>query len=300
MDAVQIEGITKSYGNGRGVKDVTFSVAQGEIFGFIGPNGAGKSTTIRMMMGLSKPDRGRIALLGRPLEGDDPNVRRNIGYLPSEVSFYKEMTGKQLLEFTARAYGMALKETSAYEYAERLRFDMSPSIKSYSLGNRKKLGIIASLLHEPKLLIMDEPTSGLDPLVQQAFFELIREQNNNGTTVFFSTHVLSEVEKLCSRVAFIKEGVIRQVSEVDDIPGRRQARIEVTFEEHGDVSEKLGLRELDPNLIYAGGQISLTVSGEISAALRKISQLPIRSIEIHKPSLEELFMQYYSKEEQSR
>lgn len=295
MLAIETKQLTKHYGAARGVEDVNLSVEKGEIFGFIGPNGAGKSTTIRMLMGLSRPESGRIRLLGQPMQGDTPPLRAVIGYLPSEVSFYKELTGTQLLEFTARAYGLALSQTKAQEYADRLQFDMTRSVKSYSLGNRKKLGIIAAMIHEPLLLILDEPTSGLDPLVQQAFFDMLRERNEQGMTVFFSTHVLTEVEKLCQKVAFIKDGSIQQVSTVDDIPGRSRIRIAVVFEQSGDLIELYRLTEIDPNIVYKDGEHRITVNGSIHETLQAVSRYPIKDIDIRKPTLEELFMTYYEK-----
>jgi len=300
MLAIETNGVTKSYGGARGVRNICLSVAEGEMFGFIGPNGAGKSTTIRMLIGLSAPDSGDVRLFGEPLKKDDPLPRRDIGYLPSEVNFYKDFTGEELLAFAARAYGLTLKQTKANALAERLQFDMKRKVKSYSLGNRKKLGIIHALLHEPKLLILDEPTSGLDPLVQQSFFDILKERNREGTTVFFSTHVLPEVEKVCGKVAFIKEGEIQRVSAVGDIPGKRQLRIAVTYEEDGDKIEGYGLRAIDPHVTFKDGEHHFTVLSSISETLRLIANRPIRDIAVRKPTLEELFMSYYEKEGNGR
>ncbi|WP_160308949.1 ABC transporter ATP-binding protein [Paenibacillus sp. DMB20] len=179
-------GISKMYGTKRGVTDLNMEVKQGEVFGFIGPNGAGKSTTIRMIMQLLYPNSGKLKVLGTELDREKPELRRRIGYLPSEIVFYPQMSGKQALELTARAHGLKLANTPAMEYAERLQWDPEQRVKSYSLGNRKKLGIILSLLHRPELLILDEPTSGLDPLVQRELFSLLSELNAQvGMTIFF-------------------------------------------------------------------------------------------------------------------
>ncbi|WP_309118725.1 ABC transporter ATP-binding protein [Paenibacillus sp.] len=296
MLVLEANGVTKRYGSARGVQSIEFAVAEGEAFGFIGPNGAGKSTTIRMLLGLSRPDAGEIRLFGRPVRADAPELRRAVGYLPSEVSFPKELTGDQVLRATARAYGLELERTRARAYAERLQFDSSRSVKSYSLGNRKKLGIIAALLHEPKLLVLDEPTSGLDPLMQQQFFQILQERKAAGNTVFFSTHVLTEVERLCDRVAFIKDGEIRHVSAMSDIPGRSRLRISVTYSEEGDRIEAYGLREIDPNVEYRDGEHRFAANRDIHETLQLLARYPIRDIAIRKPTLEELFMQYYEQE----
>ncbi|HZG77077.1 MAG TPA: ABC transporter ATP-binding protein [Paenibacillus sp.] len=267
MFAVETIGVTKRYGASRGVQGIDLAVAEGEAFGFIGPNGAGKSTTIRMLMGLSRPDAGEIRLFGGTVSGDVPEVRRQIGYLPSEIHFPNELTGEQVLLATARAYGLALERTRAREYAARLQFDMTRSVKSYSLGNRKKLGIIAAMLHEPKLLVLDEPTSGLDPLIQQQFFDMLEERKAAGHTVFFSTHVLTEVERLCDRVAFIKDGEILRTSAIDSIPGRNRLRISVAYREAGDRIEAYGLRAVDPHVEYSDGEHRFAVDRDIHETL---------------------------------
>lgn len=297
MSAIRTEQLTKTYGKARGVLNINLDVEEGEIFGFIGPNGAGKSTTIRMLMQLLAPTSGQITLLNWQVKGDMPDLRRQIGYLPSEIHLYKELTGRQVLDFTARAYGLSLKDTPAEEYAELLQYDMGKKVNSYSLGNRKKLGIIQSLLHQPKLLILDEPTSGLDPLIQHAFFELLKELNQKGMTIFFSTHVLNEVEKICGRVAIIREGELVGVSKVDEIAGRNSRVVKVRFEQSGNLIEPLGLRAIDPEVLYVEDSHIFTVHGPIHLALRALSEYPIADITIEKPKLEELFMKYYEKAE---
>jgi ABC-2 type transport system ATP-binding protein len=296
MSILLTQGLTKYYGSKKGVEKIDLEIKEGEVFGFIGPNGAGKSTTIRMIMQLIYPTSGKIYLFGEEVDGDRPDLRRKIGYLSSEVNLYKQLTGKQMLEFTARAYGLDLKDTAVYRYAEILQFDMEKKVKSYSLGNRKKLGILLCLLHRPKLLILDEPTSGLDPLMQHAFFQLLKELNEEGMTIFFSTHVLSEVEKLCDRVAIIRNGEIIQTAKVDEIPGRNKREVAVQFVERGDLIDKLGLKTIDPTVKYAHGVHYFTVEKEIHRFLAQISSYPIADMTIRQPSLEELFMHYYEKE----
>ncbi|NDI34281.1 ABC transporter ATP-binding protein [Chengkuizengella sediminis] len=297
MSAISTKNLTKYYGKHKGVSKINLDVKEGEIFGFIGPNGAGKSTTIRMLMQLINPTSGEIKVLNKTLSTEQPSLRKNIGYLPSEINYYKDMTGKQVLEFAARANDVQLKDTSAKEYAEILNFDMSKKVKSYSLGNRKKLGILQTLLHKPKLLILDEPTSGLDPLMQHSLFDLLKELNASGMTIFFSTHVLSEVEKVCDRVAIIRSGEIIRTSKVSEIQESKKRTIEVQFVESGNLIEKYGLQQIDSSVTFQNGIHSLTIQKEIHTALKQISENPIQDISIHKPTLEELFMEYYEKEE---
>lgn len=269
-------------------------VRQGEIYGFIGPNGAGKSTTIRMVMQLLRPTQGTISVLGAFMDRERPELRKKIGYLPSEIALYPQMTGKQVLELTAAAYGVKLESTPAMEFAERLQWNPQQKIKSYSLGNRKKLGIISALLHRPELLILDEPTSGLDPLIQQEFFGLLTELNREeGMTVFFSTHVLSEVEKVCGRVAFIKDGKLLRVSGPDDWSESRIHRISVQFEETGDYRERFGLDQLDPNARYDGTHHLLEAKGSIQDVLAALSALPVKELEVRRPTIEEMFLDDY-------
>ncbi|MDP5273727.1 ABC transporter ATP-binding protein [Chengkuizengella axinellae] len=297
MSAISTKNLTKYYGKHKGVSNINLDVREGEIFGFIGPNGAGKSTTIRMLMQLINPTSGEIKVLNQSLSTEQSVLRKNIGYLPSEINYYKDMTGKQVLEFAARANDIQLKETSTKEYAELLNFDMSKKVKSYSLGNRKKLGILQTLLHKPKLLILDEPTSGLDPLMQHSFFDLLKELNGTGMTIFFSTHVLSEVEKVCDRVAIIRNGEIIRTSKVSEIQESKKRTIEVQFAKSGNMIEKYDLKQIDSSVTFQNGIHHLTVQKEIHNALQHISQNAIQDISIHKPTLEELFMEYYEKEE---
>lgn len=294
MLAVEARGISKMYGTKRGVTDLNMEVTQGEVFGFIGPNGAGKSTTIRMIMQLLYPSSGKLKVLGTELDREKPELRRRIGYLPSEIVFYPQMSGKQALELTARAHGLKLAETPAMEYAERLRWNPEQRVKSYSLGNRKKLGIILSLLHRPELLILDEPTSGLDPLVQRELFSLLSELNAQaGMTIFFSTHVLSEVEKICDRVAFIKEGRLLRVSGLEELAKDRSHKISVQFAIPGDQRDHYGLRDLDPLIEYDGTHHFFDAGNSLQAVLSKLSELPVIDLTVRRPTIEELFMSDY-------
>lgn len=293
MSTLKTIDLTKRYGNNRGVRDISLDIEQGEIFGFIGPNGAGKSTTIRMIMQLALPTSGTIELFGKKVYGEIPQMRRKIGYLPSEIHLYDDMTGRDILEFAARSYSLELKRTKAADIADRLQFDMNRRVKSYSLGNRKKLGIVLALLHDPELLILDEPTSGLDPLIQHAFFELLKEWNAKGATIFFSTHILSEVEKICGRVAIIREGELIRTGHVSDLIGGSERKYTVQFMGEGNLIDRYELKALDPNAVYADGVHVFTSRLSIHETLARISKYEIRDLTIGKPSLEQLFMKYY-------
>jgi len=210
MNTIEIRGLTKYYGKNRGVEEISLDVREGEIFGFIGPNGAGKSTTIRTMLNLIFPTNGEIRIFGKDSRKDAEAIAKDIGYLPSEVFYYDDMRVKDLLQYSASFYKKDCSKRIA-ELSALLELDLNRKIEDLSYGNRKKVGIVQGLLHDPKLIILDEPTSGLDPLMQQKFFHLLQEENRKGKTIFFSSHILSEVQKLCHRVAIIKDGAIIKV-----------------------------------------------------------------------------------------
>jgi ABC-2 type transport system ATP-binding protein len=296
MLAIHAQKLTKTYGQTRGVQDLDIEVAKGEIYGFIGPNGAGKSTTIRMLLQLIAPTSGSLSVIGTTIAGDHPELRKRIGYLPSEIHLYPDMTGQQALELAAGVHSVSLSKSSVGDYARALQLDPRMKVKSYSLGNRKKLGILLSILHEPELLILDEPTSGLDPLMQQEFVKLIRHLNTTkGTTVFLSTHVLSEVEKLCDRVAFIRDGRITHVSAVDKLAASGGHRVEVKFAEEGDLRSAYGLYDLDPGAMYANGVHHFEIGERLQVALRWLADKNIVDLGIRRPTLEERFMDEYRK-----
>ena len=207
MSIIKTEDLTKYYGNAKGIERVNLSIEAQEIFGFIGPNGAGKSTTIRLLMGLIFPTSGSMRIFGKDPLIHGPEIRKSVGYLPSEVFYYEKMKVIDLLKYTAGFYKKDCNKR-LYELSEIMALDLNRPIEDLSYGNKKKVGIVQGLLHEPKLIILDEPTSGLDPLMQQNFFDLIKEENKKGSTIFFSSHILSEVQALCNRVAIVKNGGI--------------------------------------------------------------------------------------------
>lgn len=293
MSVIEISNLTKYYGKARGIIDVSFDVEEGEIFGFIGPNGAGKSTTIRLLLALIYPTSGSAKIFGRDCIRERHEIARHVGYLPSEVYYYDNMRVIDLLKYSASFYK---KDCTGRikELAEMLDLDLSRKIDDLSLGNKKKVGIVQGLLHEPKLIILDEPTSGLDPLMQQTFFDLLREENKKGVTIFFSSHILSEVQKLCSRVAIIKEGRIIKLDKMSALTEDNYKKVKLV------VKDDTGKEFFDipgvSNLCQEDNEISFLYRGNPNDMIRKISQVNVSNILIEEPSLEEIFMHYYDRE----
>ena len=284
--------LTKHYGKHRGIDSLSFSVNQGEIFGFIGPNGAGKSTTIRTLMGLIRPTGGSATIFGLDCQTQASVIAKDLGYLPSEDSYYENMKVKELLQYTADLYGMNC-ELKMYELAERLNLDLSRKIADLSLGNRKKVGIVSTLMTSPKLVIMDEPTSGLDPLIQQEFYEILKEENGNGTTIFLSSHVLSEVQKLCDRVAILKEGKLVDIQSIKKLREKGYKKISLTVEKPiaQDYFNIPGVANYTEN---AGKtEIYFMYNANITLIMDKIHMLSLEDVLMEEPSLEEIFLHYY-------
>lgn len=284
--------LTKHYGKHRGIDSLSFSVNQGEIFGFIGPNGAGKSTTIRTLMGLIRPTGGSATIFGLDCQTQASVIAKDLGYLPSEDSYYENMKVKELLQYTADLYGMNC-ELKMYELAERLNLDLSRKIADLSLGNRKKVGIVSALMTSPKLVIMDEPTSGLDPLIQQEFYEILKEENGNGTTIFLSSHVLSEVQKLCDRVAILKEGKLVDIQSIKKLREKGYKKISLTVEKPiaQDYFNIPGVANYTENARKT--EISFMYNGNITLIMDKIHMLSLEDVLMEEPSLEEIFLHYY-------
>lgn len=293
MDVIEIKNLTKNYGKARGITNVNLNVEEGEIFGFIGPNGAGKSTTIRTLLGLIYPTKGSAAIFGKNCI-QNPEVRKELGYLPSEVFYYDNMRVIDLLKYSATFYNKDCTKR-INELAEIMDLDLKKKIDDLSFGNKKKVGIVQGLLHEPKLIILDEPTSGLDPLMQQKFFELIGEENKKGATVFFSSHILSEVQKMCSRVAFIKEGKIIKLEKMSTLQENSYKRINVETQTGiaGDTFNIKGVSDLK----IKNNTASFIFRGNLNLIMKRIAELELCNISIDEPDLEEIFMHYYTKED---
>nr|WP_240548408.1 ABC transporter ATP-binding protein [Paenibacillus lignilyticus] len=285
--------MTKTYGKSRGISDVTFAIGEGEVFGFIGPNGAGKSTAIRTLLNFVFPTSGSASILGMDIVKDAKAIRRQVGYLPSEVFYYDDMKVIDLLKYSAAFYGQT-ESKRIVELAERLDLDLSRKIEDLSFGNRKKVGIVQALVHRPKLLILDEPTGGLDPLMQNTFFELLAEERGNGTTVFFSSHILSEVQKMCDRVAIIKEGALIKVESVEQLLKNNLKNITLT----ANRPEAIGLPQLSGIIKQetSGSHVKLLYGGDMKALIQGLADCAFTDILIEEPSLEEVFIHYYEKE----
>ena len=236
MNVIEINKLTKSYGEARGIVDVSFHVEQGEIFGFIGPNGAGKSTLIRTLLSLIYPTSGSAKIFGKDCIKYAPEIKMEIGYLPSEIFYYDNMKVIDLLRYSASFYKKDCNKR-INELAEVMELDLHKKIDDLSLGNKKKVGIVQGLLHEPKLIILDEPTSGLDPLMQKKFFDLLKNENKKGATILFSSHILSEVQRLCDRVAIIKEGKLVQVEKISTLKEKNYKRIRMETKENLDLND---------------------------------------------------------------
>ena len=289
MKAIQTTNLTKYYGKARGIIDLSLSVEQGEFFGFIGPNGAGKSTTIRTLLGLIAPTSGEARIFEKDIVKDHISVLEQIGYLPSEAVFYPGMRVKDVLKLSADLRKKDCAE-EAKKLCDRLQLDSSRKVDELSFGNRKKVGIVCALQSNPDLLILDEPTSGLDPLMQREFFEILKERNSHGTTVFLSSHVLSEIQRNCTRAAIIREGRLIACDSVEQLSQSNAKRISI----HGkvDLSGLDGIRDKKEG----EDSVSFLYTGDINKLLRILSAGQLSDISISEPDLEEIFLHYYEKE----
>ncbi len=286
MDAIHLSNLTKFYGKSRGIVDLNLTVKQGECFGFIGPNGAGKSTTIRTLLGFIKPNSGQASVLGYDICRDNREILSHVGYLPSEAVFYAGMKVKDILRLSADLHKKDCRE-EAQRLCERLQLDVSRKVDELSFGNRKKAAIVAALQHRPELLILDEPTSGLDPLMQREFFDIIRERNAEGATIFLSSHILSEIQRNCTRAAIIREGRLIACDSVEALAKTSAKRITI----HGAMPlEGLeGIRDLK----QTEDTLSFLYSGDIAELLQALAAGSIQDISIAEPDLEEIFLHYY-------
>ena len=290
MYAIETEGLTKYYGEDRGIIDVNLKINEGEIFGFIGPNGSGKTTTIRLFLSLLFPTSGSGKIFNYDIAKDGPRIKKIVGFIPTEVHYYESMTVKELIEYSARFYKISL-DHRCDQLVDALDLDLSRKIVELSMGNKKKVAVVQSLIHKPRLLILDEPTSGLDPLIQNHLFDILNEQNEKGTTIFFSSHVLSDVEKFCHRVAFIKDGRIIIENDINSLKEKLLSRIAFRLKEGTDdiTLQTPGVILLEKNKNGA----SFLYQGEIPILLKELSELPVEKITITEPDLEEVFMNYY-------
>jgi ABC-2 type transport system ATP-binding protein len=288
---IETVNLTKSYGKARGIIDVNLTVNEGEIFGFIGPNGAGKSTTIRTLLSLIFKTSGEAKIFGLDCEKDKEKILSDVGYLPSEVFYYDNMKAIDLLNYSASFYKKDCT-VKIGELSSALELDLTKKIEDMSLGNKKKVGIIQGLLHSPKLIILDEPTSGLDPLMQKTFFDLIKKENQHGATVLFSSHILSEVQRICDRVAIIKEGRIINTQKISELQQNSYKKVAFTVKNTAKIDSFSvpGATKTE----VTGDSISFIFKGDCNLLLAEIGKYPIKNVDISEPSLEEIFMHYYS------
>jgi len=294
-DVIVADGLTKSYGKRRGVIDLSFSVQPGEVFGYLGPNGAGKTTTIRTMLDFIRPTNGRVSVFGLDSRADSIEIHRRSGYLPGERALYERLTGVEFL-----AHFAALRGDVDWRFVlglgERFDCDLNARIRSLSHGNKQKIGLIQAFMHRPELLILDEPTQGLDPLVQQEFHQLVEEVRAEGRTIFLSSHVMPEVERLCDRVGIIREGRLIAVEDIGDLKARALRTLEIHFAQPvppSAFSRLPGVRDVEQH----GDTLRLTVAGRLDPIVKAAGQFEVVDLASHEPSLEDVFLAFYGKGE---
>jgi ABC-2 type transport system ATP-binding protein len=293
--AIQVSGLTKSYGKVRALGGIDLEVPRGEIFGFLGPNGAGKTTTIRCLLDMIRPDGGKASLLGIDPQVDPLSVQSHTGYLPGEMQFFDNLTVERQLRFFNDMRGKRTEWSHIRQLAERLDLNLKLQIKNLSKGNKQKVGVIQALMHRPELLLLDEPTSGLDPLMQQEVLGLLREANAGGATVFFSSHIMSEVENVAGQVAIIRAGQIVEVAETSSLTRRSLNRLTVRFKQPVDLTPISSLPEVA--ILSQSDHTCLTVqvAGDMQRLVQALGSLPVLDLETERPSLEEVFLTYYQR-----
>ena len=285
---LEIQNLTKYYGKILGVENLSLKLEEGEIFGFIGPNGAGKSTTIRSIMNLINKTSGRVLIENEEFNKDDIAIKEKIGYLPSEIHLYDDLTVKEMLDYHEKFYKKNIHKRRI-ELVKRLELDEKKKIEDLSLGNLKKLGIILAFMHEPKILILDEPTSGLDPIMQNVFYDLLKEEKAKGNTIFYSTHVLNEVSKICDRVGIIRNGRLIKVEKIDELSKKNLTFVTITSKQSKKIIKDLKINTIseDENTIKFGNNLPH------NELIKKLSKYNIDRILIEEATLEDMFLHYY-------
>lgn len=286
MNVIETKGLTKYYGKSRGIIDLNLSVAEGEFFGFIGPNGAGKSTTIRTLLGLINKSGGTAEIFGKSIETSKKEILSEVGYLPSEAVFYSGMKVKDVIRLSADLRKKDCKK-EAKDLCERLGLDTEKRVEELSFGNRKKVAIVCALQHKPRLCVLDEPTGGLDPLMQREFFTILKERNAEGATIFLSSHILSEIQRNCTRAAIVREGKLIACDSVEALSKTNAKRIHI--DGNADISTLKNVRDIQKR----DDGISFLFSGDINEFLQFVSKFRINDLSISEPDLEEIFMHYY-------
>ena len=288
MSVINTDKLTKRYGKYRGITELDLRVEEGEFFGFIGPNGAGKSTTIRTLLGLIKPTSGSAQIFGKDIVTGHREILSDIGYMPSEANFYSSMAADEIIKLSAR---LRKKDCTAEasRLCDRLGVDRKKKVEELSLGNRKKISVVCALQHKPRLCILDEPTSGLDPLMQKEFFDILKERNAEGSTIMLSSHILSEIQKNCTRAAIIKEGRLIALDSVENLSKTAAKRVTL----HGVTAIPEELETADANV--TGNSVSFLYNGDIKKLLSVLGTLPVTDMTMTEPDLDEIFMHYYQK-----
>ena len=290
---VETQGLTKRYGSSRGIEDVSFTIAEGEVFGFLGPNGAGKTTTIRTLMGLLRPTAGSARIGGLDCWDQSVEVKRLVGYLPAELSLDPNLTGGQILEYFGHLRG-GVDQAYLKQLVERLGLDPTRKFRQYSSGNKRKIGVVQAFMAKPRLLILDEPTNGLDPLNQQEFDRMVREVRDEGRTVFLSSHILGEVEQTCDRVGIIREGRLVRVGGVAELRDIKRHDVTITFVGEAPLAAFQSLDGVEQaEALPDGHTLRLSVSGGLDSVVKVAAQYPITGLTSQEPSLEEIFLRYY-------
>lgn len=290
MGIIEFDGLTKYYGDVRGIEDLSFEVEKGEIFGYLGPNGAGKTTTIRTLLGFLKPTRGKSYVFGKNALENIVEIKGEIGYIPGELSLYGDLTGEEFIDYFSdlRNSNTPLLD----ELMERFEVPLKREIESYSRGMRQKLAIVQAFMHDPELVVMDEPTAGLDPLMQEKFYEFLRGEKRKGKTMFFSSHILSEVDKICDRAAIIRDGRLVDLEDIDSLKNKMGKIVRLRIEE--DPGEFQGPEDVE----VEDGWIRFVVSENIDRWIKEIAEYTVLDLEINNFSLEDIFMHYYEEGEE--
>ena len=291
--AIKADELSKFYGKQRGIVDLNLEVHEGEIFGFIGPNGAGKSTTIRTLLNLIFPSSGHAEIFGKDVVRNSAEIKHSIGYVPSEVRYYAKMSVRELLAYAARFHGLG-DLGRGEELSETFDLDLDRKIDDLSSGNTKKVALVQAMLHSPKLLILDEATSGLDPLIQNRFYDLLLDENRRGATVFFSSHTLGEVERLCKQVAIIKDGKIIANEDVESLRRKRMRRVVFAAEKNAEIPGLSSNRIVD--LERDSERVAFLYAGTSVELIQDLSGIELHALRIEEPSLEEVFIHYYTNE----
>lgn len=292
MKAIVIDRATKDYGNGKGVFDLSLAIDKGEVFGFLGPNGAGKTTTIRQLLGFTHPNSGSLFIDGKRCFDESAKINETLGYLPGEIAFFDDMTGKEFLRFMASMRGLR-DMTKTHTLTDFFELDIKGKIKKMSKGTKQKVGLVCAFMHDPEVLILDEPTDGLDPLMQSKFIGLVLKQKAFGKTIFMSSHSFDEIDRTCDRVAIIRAGRLAAVEQVSEIKASSIKRYQIAFEK---AEEAAGFLKMDfSSTPISNTIISVAISGDINPLIHTLSTLQVTGLSEISMGLEEVFMQYYGK-----